>query len=351
MSAVALVQVEQQIGFFDFEERKIAYATVGQGPVIAFPSWWISHVELEWRDPAFRSFFTALAVDHTVVRYDRIGVGLSDRRRTAAEMSLASELAVLEALLAHLRIDRCTLVGLSCGGCIASAFAAQHPERVDALVVYGGYARGETLAPAQVQAALVDLVRTTWGFGSRVLVEVFMTGADAAERRAYVDFQRAATSADVAADLLELTFALDARADLPRVQAPTSVVHRTHDRTIPFAAGREVATLVTGAQLMPLPGDAHLPWRGDGSATAAVIANGLGADRDTAAADPAFDELSDREREVLALVARGFSDAGIAEQLVLSPHTVHRHVANIRTKLNLPSRAAAAAFAVRAGLG
>jgi pimeloyl-ACP methyl ester carboxylesterase/DNA-binding CsgD family transcriptional regulator len=348
--AIALSKVDQQIGFFDFEERKIAYATVGQGPVIAFPSWWISHVELEWRDPAFRAFFATLAANHTVVRYDRLGVGLSDRRRSATEMSLASELTVFEAVLAHLRVERCSIVGLSCGGCIASAFAARHPERVTALAIYGGYARGEMLAPAQVQAALVDLVRTTWGFGSRVLVEVFMTGADAAERRAYVDFQRAATTPDVAADLLELTFALDARVDLPQVQAPTSVVHRTHDRTIPFAAGREVATLVAGARLMPLPGEAHLPWRGDGSATAAVIANGLGVGP-AAPPDPALDELTTREREVLALVARGFSDAGIAEQLVLSPHTVHRHVANIRTKLNLPSRAAAAALAVRAGLG
>jgi DNA-binding NarL/FixJ family response regulator len=101
---------------------------------------------------------------------------------------------------------------------------------------------------------------------------------------------------------------------------------------------------------MPLPGEAHLPWRGDGSATAAVIANGLGVGP-AGPPDPALDELTTREREVLALVARGFSDAGIAEQLVLSPHTVHRHVANIRTKLNLPSRAAAAALAVRAGLG
>jgi DNA-binding NarL/FixJ family response regulator len=53
---------------------------------------------------------------------------------------------------------------------------------------------------------------------------------------------------------------------------------------------------------------------------------------------------------VLTLVARGFSDSDIAEQFVLSTHTVHRHVANIRNKLNLPSRTAAAAFAVRAGL-
>jgi DNA-binding NarL/FixJ family response regulator len=64
----------------------------------------------------------------------------------------------------------------------------------------------------------------------------------------------------------------------------------------------------------------------------------------------AGDELSPREREILRLVARGRSDAEIAEQLFLSPHTVHRHVANIRTKLRTPSRAAAVAYATRHGL-
>jgi pimeloyl-ACP methyl ester carboxylesterase/DNA-binding CsgD family transcriptional regulator len=341
--------VDQAIGFFDFDERKVAYSLLGSGPVIAFPAWWISHVELEWRDPAFRAFFGALAHEHTVLRYDRIGVGLSDRRRRSSDMSLASELMLFEALLEHLGIERCSLVGTSCGGCVASAFAARRPERVAGLVIYGGYACGAALAPPPVRASLVELVRNTWGFGSRVLMEVFMTGADATERRAYVDFQRAATSADVAAALLELTFSLDARADLPLVRAPTAVVHRTRDRTVPFMAGREIATLVPGARLVPLPGDAHHPWRGDGSGTAAAIANALGGAPAAAAGAPS-DGLSEREREVLALVARGFSDAAIAEHLVLSPHTVHRHVANIRTKLNLPSRAAAAAFAVRAGL-
>ena len=61
-------------------------------------------------------------------------------------------------------------------------------------------------------------------------------------------------------------------------------------------------------------------------------------------------ELTPRELEVLRLVAQGLSDADIAERLVLSPHTVHRHVANVRTKLALPSRAAAVAYAARAGL-
>jgi ATP/maltotriose-dependent transcriptional regulator MalT len=82
----------------------------------------------------------------------------------------------------------------------------------------------------------------------------------------------------------------------------------------------------------------------------------LGATRDmvlteeVAPAASGIAELSPREREVLKLVAQGLSDAEIAERLVLSPHTVHRHVANVRTKLRLPSRAAAVAYAGRAGL-
>ncbi|MDQ2631992.1 MAG: helix-turn-helix transcriptional regulator, partial [Actinomycetota bacterium] len=69
----------------------------------------------------------------------------------------------------------------------------------------------------------------------------------------------------------------------------------------------------------------------------------------TGAAGP-LGELTRREQEVLRLVAQGMSDAEIAERLVVSPHTVHRHVANVRTKLRLPSRAAAVAYAAREGL-
>ena len=55
----------------------IVYATVGDGPPLIFTSWWVSHVELDWSDPAFRAFFESLAQRHLVVRYDRPGAGLS----------------------------------------------------------------------------------------------------------------------------------------------------------------------------------------------------------------------------------------------------------------------------------
>jgi DNA-binding CsgD family transcriptional regulator/tetratricopeptide (TPR) repeat protein len=60
--------------------------------------------------------------------------------------------------------------------------------------------------------------------------------------------------------------------------------------------------------------------------------------------------LTKRELEVLRLVADGLSEEAIAKRLVISPHTVHRHVANVRTKLRQPSRAAAVAHAAREGL-
>ena len=94
------------------------------------------------------------------------------------------------------------------------------------------------------------------------------------------------------------------------------------------------------ARLIALDGEIHLPWLGDSAAVLAALG-------EPAPAPVAEGPLSEREREVLRLVADGLGDAEIAERLVVSPHTVHRHVANIRTKLGQPSRAAAVAYAAR----
>jgi DNA-binding CsgD family transcriptional regulator/tetratricopeptide (TPR) repeat protein len=83
-----------------------------------------------------------------------------------------------------------------------------------------------------------------------------------------------------------------------------------------------------------------------GGETRAAAARPGGASGSAGAAS----DLSPRELEVLRLVAQGLSDADIAERLVVSPHTVHRHVANIRSKLRLSSRTAAVAYATREGL-
>jgi len=186
-----------------------------------------------------------------------------------------------------------------------------------------------------------------------VLADLFLPGAGPDERDAFARFQRLSASAEAAAASLASVYAMNVRDDLPEVTAPTLVVHRRDDHTIPAALGREVAAGVPGATFVSLDGVDHLPWRGDAAsvvrAVSEFLADGTALDPDRPLpADLA--SLSEREVEVLRLVAAGHSDDEIAGRLFLSPHTVHRHVANIRTKLGLTSRAAAAAAAARGGL-
>jgi DNA-binding NarL/FixJ family response regulator len=132
------------------------------------------------------------------------------------------------------------------------------------------------------------------------------------------------------------------------------VVHRRGDRAIPYRLGRELAATIPAAMLIPLDGNAHFPWAGDVPSVARALRSVLAPNASDAAPvlgeEPPAALLSRREREVLALVAQGLSDQEIAQQLVVSYHTVHRHVANIRHKLGRGSRTAAVAEAARLGL-
>jgi pimeloyl-ACP methyl ester carboxylesterase/DNA-binding CsgD family transcriptional regulator len=345
--------VEQAIRFLPWQGRRLAFATSGAGAPIVVPGWWVSHLELYWHDRSFRQFFEAVARGRMLVRYDRLGVGLSDRRLEPNELSLEHDVETLAAVLDHLELERCVLLGGSSAGTTAAAFAARHPERVEALVLYGTYESGAAIATPEFAHSLVSLVRAHWGAGSRLLASVFVPEGTEAEARDYARFQREAATAEAAAAMLELVYALDVRAELPAITTPTLVVHRRGDTAVPYERGREVASRIPGARLVPLAGKEHFPWRGDSHsvirAVGAFLDGPPGYD-DAPAPAPDGSALSRRERDVLALVAAGLTDREIATQLVVSPHTVHRHIANIRRKLGQSTRAAAATEAARLGL-
>jgi pimeloyl-ACP methyl ester carboxylesterase/DNA-binding CsgD family transcriptional regulator len=346
--------VQQEIRFCAVGSARVALATCGSGPPLVFPSWWASHVEQDWLWDDFRTFIERLGRNRTVVRYDRLGTGLSDRHRPPDVSPVELEAQTLAAVLDELGMAQADLFGMSCGGCIALAFAAAAPERARRLVLYGSYTDGAGIAPPPARESMVALVRAHWGMGSRLLAEMFAPDASPEVRRHIIAFQRASASAEMAAELLELVYAFDVRAAAARVAVPTLVLHRRGDRAVPFALGRTLAAQIAGARFLPLDGSDHAPWMGRAATVLEPTLAFLDIDADHAAAAAGngtlLDELSAREREVLRLVAGGLSDRQIAEVLVLSPHTVHRHVANIRGKLRLPTRAAAVAEAARLGV-
>jgi pimeloyl-ACP methyl ester carboxylesterase/DNA-binding CsgD family transcriptional regulator len=347
-------RVRQTTGFARMPDgERIAFAAVGSGPALVLPAWWVSHVVEDWHFGPLRRFVEGLAAGRMVVRYDRLGTGVSDRERSPETFTAEFEVATLCTVLDELGLERVAVMGISCGGCTSASFAAKWPERVERLVLYGSYADGHALGSPGARRGMVDLVRSHWGLGSRLLADVFGPSWSLEDRAVFTAVQRASADAEVAAALLEVIYETDVREDLPKVRAPALVVHREQDRAMRLRCAREVAALLPDAELVTLRGDAHLPWHGDGDAVLRAVAPFLGIEAAPAPGTPDADvlgELSMREREVLGLVAQGLSDTQIAERLVISPHTVHRHVANILAKLRLPTRAAAAAQAARAGL-
>ena len=347
------VQPEDQvIRYAEHDGASIAWSAIGQGPPLVIGGWWSSHLDLDWRSPKFRRFVGALAEYRTVVRYDRPGAGVSDRGAMPPR-TLDEELATLEALIDAAAPGTISLFGASSGGGVASLYAARHPERVERLVLYGAYARGVDLAPPVARETMLGIVEQHWGLGSRVLADLFLPDATADERAEFAEFQRRSASREVALASLRAVYEFDSTGHLGEVLAPTLVLHRRDDRAIPFALGKELAGRIRNARFVALEGDDHFPWRGDVDAVVRESLAFLGAPVERTSASSASRtsgaavRLTDREREVLRLVARGETDSEIATHLVLSAHTVHRHIANIRTKLGVPSRAAAAAWALR----
>jgi pimeloyl-ACP methyl ester carboxylesterase len=257
-----MLSTEPKIQFFtNSNGLSIAYAMHGQGPALVVPAWWVSHLELDWQNPIFQAFFNTLAQHHTVVRYDRPGVGLSDRHRNS--FTLDEEVANLAELIDHLKFDQCALLGVSCGGPPAMLYSFRHPEKINHLVFFGSFIDGKSLGNAEIQEALCALVEAHWGLGAKSILDLFDPNMGSEERQKASLIQIKSSSAKMAANLLRLTFLMDACDAAGQIRIPSLVLHRVKDCTVPFDSGRKLAALLPNAELVSLNGSTHLPWAGE----------------------------------------------------------------------------------------
>jgi len=244
---------------------RIAYATSGAGPPLVKPANWITHLEYDWESPVWRHWLRELSRDHTLLRYDERGCGLSDH--DAADLSFKSWIDDLETVIDAAGLDRFPLLGLSQGCAVAVAYAVRHPERVSRLVLYGGYvkgvaARATTAAEREEAELLTRSLPSFWGrdnpafrlfFAAR-----FVPEATQEQMRWFSELTRVTTTPEIAVKLRTTASAIDITDLAPLVRAPTLVVHGVGDSAVPFDQGRRLAALIPGARFVSLPSQNHI---------------------------------------------------------------------------------------------
>jgi class 3 adenylate cyclase len=251
----------------------IAYQVTGQGRLdLVFMTGWISQVEHLWESTGLRRLLERLSVFGRLILFDRRGTGLSDGvgEPYTLEQEAQDALAVLDAAGS----ERAALFTYGLGGPVAALLAAEHPERVGALIMYASIARAQW-APdydwamtREERAEWIDRVVGSWGAVDHPGIPVMAPtmAHDPALISWFARLQRLAASPGNARELLTAAADLDVRELLPQISVPTLVLHRNGDTAWDPRHSRYIAEHIPGARFVELEGEDSLPFLGDSDA-------------------------------------------------------------------------------------
>lgn len=339
---------------------RLAYATLGRGPALVRAAHFLTHLEFDLDSPVWSPWLAELSGQHTLLRYDARGCGLSDP--TEAPLTLDAWVADLEAVVDSAGLERFALLGCSQGCAVSIAYALRHPERVSSLVLLGGYARGlmhRNPTPEQVKEArlLLDVIEVGWGRDNpafrQVFTSLFIPGGLPEQVSWFNELERLSTSPAHAARTIAAFGQIDVSEMATRIACPTLVLHARGDARVPFEEGRRLAGLIPSARFVPLESRNHVLL-----ANEPAFAQCFGEIRDFLAIHDGaqqsvtcFPSLTPRERALLELLAHGLDNWQIAAHLNLSEKTVRNKVSAVFDKLEVATRAQAIVRARDAGFG
>jgi class 3 adenylate cyclase len=247
----------------------IAYQVVGEGPfdVVVAPSF-VSHVELQWEAAGWAALLRGIAEHARVLVFDKRGTGMSDRVAGAPTLEERSD--DIRAVMDAAGSPRAALAGFMDGVPMSAVFAASHPGRVSALVLYAGPARvlwapdylfGDTEREARKELEELFEAFVTPG-GLETLMRRDYPSAGEEEVRAIARVFRYGASPGTVEALYRMNMAIDVRAVLPLISVPALVLHQRADPLIRVDHGRYLAQHIGGAAYVELDGDEHLPTAG-----------------------------------------------------------------------------------------
>ena len=244
---------------------RLAYAVAGDGPPLVRAANWLNHLDFDFSSPVWRHWVRDLAAEHTFIRYDERGCGLSDW--DAADFSFEAWVSDLESVVDALGLERFPLLGVSQGSAVAVAYAARHPEQVTKLILCSGYAKGRlarAVSDEEERAAALDLdlARVGWGRDDpafrQVFAAQFQPDGTRADWDAFDQLQRRTTSPDNAVRFLAEFGRIDVSEMAREVACPTLIMHSRDDHRQPMRNGEELAALIPNSRLVALASNNHL---------------------------------------------------------------------------------------------
>jgi class 3 adenylate cyclase len=244
----------------------VAYQVLGEGPfdVVVAPGA-VSHVELNWEAAGLAALFGGIAEHARMIIFDKRGTGLSDRDVGVPTLEDRSD--DIRAVMDAAKSARAALFGVSQSGPMSLVFAASHPERVSALVLYGAYAR--LLWAPDYQFGVPErayrrrIEKDAEEFMTPGALEAFarsgMPSGDQDEIQALARIIRYGASPAAWEALARMDMSIDVREVLPAITAPTLVLRQRGDPWILAEHGRYLAERIPGAVFVELDGDEHIP--------------------------------------------------------------------------------------------
>jgi pimeloyl-ACP methyl ester carboxylesterase len=248
----------------------IAYQVIGSGPIdLVFVMGWVSHLEYFWSEPSFARFLDGLASMARLILFDKRGTGLSDPVPVSQLPTLEQRLDDVRAVMEAAGSERAVLLGISEGGPMCTLFAATYPEKTEALIAIGSYARrlkdpeypwGQT---REQRDAFCQIILEEWGGPVGLEERAPSRANDSDFREWWASYLRMGASPGAAVALTRMNAEIDVRDVLPSIQVPTLVLHRTGDRCLLVEEGRYLASRIPTSQFVELSGEDHLPFVGN----------------------------------------------------------------------------------------
>jgi pimeloyl-ACP methyl ester carboxylesterase len=252
---------QQEVHFCTASDNvRIAYASAGQGRPLVKAANWMNHLEYDWHSPIWSHLLHALAAECRLIRYDERGNGLSDW--DVDDISFEAFVRDLETVVDAAGLDKFSLFGISQGAAVSIAYTVRHPERVERLILYGGFARGRAKRNPEQAGTLEALIRQGWGSENpafrQFFTSLFVPDGNPEQMQWFNDLQRITTSPENAVRIVHATSQVDISDLLPQVRVPTLVLHGQNDAAQPFDEGRRLAAGIPAARFVPLETRNHL---------------------------------------------------------------------------------------------